>query len=95
MCKKIRDKFNYQGKNTTIIKQIVEAKLENDYYFKLHHLLKTSYPVKKIDLRYFSHLLVESKNYICQYSQFWIFKDLYILMLKKVHYQISSGHLRS
>ena len=54
-----------KGKNTTIIKQVFKANLEDDYSSQLRHSLKTSHLVKKIDLRHFSHFLVDLKNYIC------------------------------
>ena len=51
-------------KNITIIKELVKANLKDDYCSKLRHSLKTGHPVKEIDLRYFSHLSINSKNYI-------------------------------
>ena len=42
-----------KNKNIIIIKQVVKANLKDDYYSKLHHLLETSHPVKKIDLHHF------------------------------------------
>ena len=53
------------GENTTIIKQVVKANLEDDYCSKLHHLLETSHSGKEIDSRHFSHLSIDSKNCIC------------------------------
>ena len=80
------------GENTTIIEQVVKANLEDDYYSKLCHSLETGHLVKEIDLHYFSHLSVDSKNCICQYGQLWVPEDLYSLVLREVHDQIASGH---
>ena len=54
-----------KGENITIVKQVVKSNLEDDYCSKLHHSLETSHSVKEIDLRYFSHLSIDSKNCIC------------------------------
>ena len=77
-----------------MIEQIVKAKLENNYFSKQRHSLKTDYLIKKIDSRYFFYLLVDSKNSICQYGRLWVLEDLYLLVLRKVHDQIASDHLR-
>ena len=57
-----------KGENTIIIKQIVKANLEDDYYFKLRYSLGNGNSVKKINSRHFFHLSVDLKNYICQYG---------------------------
>ena len=54
-----------KGENTTIIRQIVKANLEDDYCSKQRYSLKTSYLVKKIDSCHVSHLSVDLKNCIC------------------------------
>ena len=43
-------------------------------------------------MRHFFHLLVDLKNCICQYGQLWVPENLYLLVLKEVHNQITSGY---
>ena len=76
-AKRLKISLITKEENTTIIEQVVKANLEDDYCSKLYHSLETSHLVKKIDLHYFFHLLVDSKNCICQYGRFWVPKDLY------------------
>ena len=64
-AKKLEISSITKGENTTIIEQIVKANLEDDYCSKLRHSLETGHSVKKIDLRYFSYLSIDSKNCIC------------------------------
>ena len=66
-----------KGENTTTTGQVVKANLKDDYCSKLRHSLETGCLVKEIDLRYFSHLLIDSKNGICQYGQLQVPEDLY------------------
>ena len=55
--------------NITIIEKIIQANLEDNYCFKLYHLLKIGYPIKKIDLCHFLNLSVDSENCVCWYDQ--------------------------
>ena len=52
-----------------IVDHVVQANLEDSYYSQLHYLLKTGYPTKKIDLRHFSDLSIDSENCICQFGR--------------------------
>ena len=54
--------------NNTIVDQVVQAKLEDNYYSKLCHSLKDGYLAKKTNLHHFSDLSVDSKNCICRFS---------------------------
>lgn len=58
-----------KNENTTIVKRIVQANLEDSYCFKLGYILKASYPIKEIDLHQFLNFSIDSKNYIHQFSQ--------------------------
>ena len=61
-AKKLEINLITKEKNITIIKQVVKIYLEDDYCSKLHNLLETGYSTKKIDLYYFSYLLINLKN---------------------------------
>ena len=63
-------------KNRTIIKQIVQANLEDSYCSKLRNALKTSYEIEKIDFCHFSNLSIKSENCICWFGQLWISEGL-------------------
>ena len=67
-AKKLEISSITKGENTTIIKQVVKANLEDDYCSKLRHSLETGHSVKEIDFHHFSHLSVDSKNCICRYG---------------------------
>ena len=54
--------------NKTIINQMIQINLKNSYCSKLHHLVKTYYPIKKIDFYHFSDLLIDLENYICKFG---------------------------
>lgn len=80
--------------NIIIVKKVVKANLKDDYYSKLCHLQKTSQLAKKINFHHFFHLLVDIKNCFYQYSQFWISKNLYLLMLGKINNEIVFNYLK-
>lgn len=84
---------NKREKTGIIIKQVVQANIEDCYYSNLRNIPKTGYLIKKIDLRYFSIFSVDSINCICQFSRLWIFENLNLLMIKEVHDRIISTHL--
>lgn len=42
--------------NNIIIDQLVQANMDNSYYFKLYHFLKACYQTKEIDFHHFSDL---------------------------------------
>lgn len=48
--------------NITILNQVIEVNLNNDYYFKLCHLLTIGQLIKKIDFYYFQYHLINLKN---------------------------------
>ena len=54
-----------EGGNSTLIKNVVKANLEEDYCSKLCHSLKTGQLAKKIDFCHLSDLLVDSRNSLC------------------------------
>lgn len=58
------------GENMIIVEQVIQANLEDDYCFKLCHSLKIDCQIKDINSRHFSHLLVDSENYMHYYSRF-------------------------
>lgn len=68
--------------NNTIVDQKVQAILENSYCSKLRHLFS-----------HFSDILIGSKYYICQFGWLWVSRKLYLLMIREVYNQITSGHL--
>ena len=77
---------------STIIDQVVQANLEDSYCSELHHLLKTGYPTKKIALRHFSDLSVDSENCICRFGRLWVPESLYLSVIRELYDQIACGH---
>lgn len=66
--------------------------MKNNYYSKLYYLLKVDYLIKKIDLYYFSNLLINLKNCIYWFDQLWVFEKLNLLAIKKIYDQIAFGY---
>lgn len=49
---------------------------------------KTSCQINNINLYHFSHLLIDSKNCVRQYGKLWVPESLYLVLIRKIHYQI-------
>lgn len=64
---------------------MVQTNLENGYYFKLCLSLKNCHLSKEIDFYYFSDLLIDLKNGICQFSQLWVFESLDLFVMREMN----------
>ncbi len=84
--------ISIQEEDNTIIDQVVWANLEDSYCFKLYHLLKADYLIKKIDSRHFSDFSVDSENCIRWFGRLWVLESLYLSVIREVYDQITSGH---
>lgn len=51
-----------------MINQVVQANLEDSYYFELSYFLNAGYSTKEIVSYHFSDLSVDLKNCICHYN---------------------------
>ena len=71
---------------------MVQTNLKNSYCSELYYLLKTGYLIKEINLYHFSDLLINSENCIYQFSQLWVFKGLYLLVIREIYDQIVSTY---
>lgn len=58
-----------EKENITIIEQVIQANLKDNYYSKLCYLLKKSFQTKDINLYYFSYPLFNMENYMHRYSR--------------------------
>lgn len=66
--------------------------LKDSYYSKLYYSLKADYLIKNIISYHFSDHSVDLKNYICQFVQIYISKDLYISIINEMHDLITSSN---
>lgn len=56
-------------KNVILKKQVIQVKLEDEYYSKLYHSLKTDQLTEEIDSHHFSHFLGHLNNCFYCYSK--------------------------
>ena len=76
----------------TISEKVIQAILVDFYCTKLRKTIKTSFFIEGINIRHFSDLFIDTKDYICQFNSLWVPDNLQLTVIRDVYDQIATGH---
>lgn len=82
--------FLYWNKNKTTFEKVIQANLVNVYYIRLCKSIKTCSLMKYINTFHLSCLVIDTKNYICQFDCFYVADDPQLIVIRYAYNHIAT-----